>query len=82
MNDGEARMVTVEKIGQRVQQLPEQMQAEVLDFVEFLLTKAEREGAAQEEREWSQLSISLAMRDLEEEEGPTYAESDLKETFS
>jgi hypothetical protein len=38
-------MSVTEKINERVQQLPERTQTEVLDFVENLLAKAERQQA-------------------------------------
>jgi hypothetical protein len=76
-------MAVAEKIEEYVRRLPERLQAEVLDFVEYLLAKAERESATREEREWTQLSLALAMRDMEEdEEDPDYSASDLKESFS
>ncbi len=75
-------MAVAERITQRVQRLPEQLQAEVLDFVEYLLIKTERESAAEEGREWSRLSLSLAMRDMEDEEASEYSIADLKESFS
>ena len=75
-------MAVAERIHQYVQRLPNRLQAEVLDFVEYLLAKAERESANQDEREWTNLSLSLAMRDIAEENEPEYASSDLKESFS
>jgi hypothetical protein len=75
-------MVVVEKIQQYVERLPATFQAEVLDFVEYLLAKAEREAVRQEERAWSDLSLSCAMRGMEDEDMPTYVMSDLKVEFS
>jgi len=75
-------MAVAERIHQYVQRLPERLQAEVLDFVEYLLAKAERESASRDEQEWTNLSLSLAMREMEGEEGPEYSISDLKESFS
>jgi hypothetical protein len=75
-------MVVVEKIQQYVEKLPATFQAEVLDFVEYLLAKAEREAVRQEERAWSDLSLSCAMRGMEDEGMPTYMMSDLKVEFS
>jgi hypothetical protein len=75
-------MSVTEEINDRVQQLPERTQAEVLDFVEYLLAKAEREQARREEREWSRLSVLLAMRGIENENGPEYTTEDLEEYFS
>jgi hypothetical protein len=74
-------MSVTEKIVERVQQLPERTQVEVLDFVEYLLAKAERQQARREERAWSQHSLSLAMRGMEDEKGPEYTSEDLKERF-
>jgi hypothetical protein len=63
-----------EKIIQQVHDLPEHKKVEVLDFVEYLRTKSE-------EKEWSDLSLSSAMRGMEDENTP-YSLNDLKESFS
>jgi len=70
-------MPIAEKIQQHVQRLPTNVQAEVLDFVEYLLAKTER----QEEREWSDLSLASALRGMEEEETPLYTPADLRIIF-
>ena len=44
-------MDIAEKISEQVQRLPEQTQAEVLDFVEYLLTKTDREHVRKEDQE-------------------------------
>lgn len=75
-------MAVTEKINQSVHRLPERLQTEVLDFVEYLLTKSERETQARDEGEWTHLSLSLAMRGVEDEEETDYSFSDLKESFS
>lgn len=75
-------MAAAEKIAQYVQRLPEKLQAEVLDFVEYLLQKAERETAEEEQHDWSDLSVSAAMRGMEEEDEPLYSDADLKQPFS
>ena len=75
-------MVITEKIQQRVQRLPASFQVQVLDFVEYLVAKSEREAVRQEERGWSNLSLSLAMRGMEDEHTPTYTTDDLKVVFS
>jgi hypothetical protein len=75
-------MSVTEKIYERVRQLPERTQAEVLDFVEYLFAKAERQQARREEQEWAQKSLSSAMRGMEEEKGPEYTADDLQERFS
>lgn len=69
-----------EKINENVKKLPESSQAEVLDFVEFLLKKSEQKTTGQESREWSYLSLSFAVRGMEEE-GPHYTTDDIKEHF-
>jgi hypothetical protein len=75
-------MILSEQIQQHVQRLPASFQAEVLDFVEYLVAKAEREMARQEKRSWSSLSLSFAMRGMEDEGTPLYTPSDLKVVFS
>ena len=75
-------MVITERIQRRIQELPASFQTEVLDFVEYLLTKADRETLRQEERDWSSLSLTLAMRGMEDEKAPTYTTSDLKVVFA
>jgi hypothetical protein len=63
-----------EKIIEQIRQLPESKKAEVLDFVEFLKSKTD-------ERSWYELSLSSAMRGMEDEVSP-YSLKDLKESFS
>ena len=63
-----------DKIIQQIHDLPENKKAEVLDFVEYLKTKSE-------EKDWSDLSLSSAMRGMENEVTP-YSLDDLKESFS
>jgi len=69
-------MALEERIYQYVQALPVALQEELLDFIQYLLVKKER----QEKEEWSSLSLSLAMRGMEEEE-PQYTLADLKVVF-
>jgi hypothetical protein len=75
-------MVLTDKIQEGVQQLPVALQAEVLDFVEYLLAKAERESSEHAESFWSHLSLTSAMRGMEDEDAPQYTKADLKVTFS
>jgi len=65
-----------EKIIKELNELPEIKKREVLDFVEYLKLKTEKE----ENNTWSNLSISAAMRDMMDEP-PLYSMQDLKETF-
>ena len=74
-------MAVAEQILQRVQRLPSPLQTEVLHYVEYLLTKVEEENWEGERQDWSNLSLSLAMRGMEDEDAD-YDESDLKESFS
>jgi hypothetical protein len=70
-------MSLVETIIRHLQKLPEVEQAEVLNFVEYLQAKVRK----QENKDWSDLSLSSAMRGMEYEETP-YSQEDLKESFS
>ena len=74
-------MMIAEKIQQNLQRLPPSSQAEVLDFVEYLLSKAERTIPRHESEVWSNLSLTLAMRGMENEETPPYTTADLKVSF-
>ena len=71
-------MAITEKIQQHVQKLPASFQAEVLDFVEYLLAKVR----GREEGEWSDLSLAFAMRGMEDEATPIYTNADLKVMFA
>lgn len=71
-------MVIEEKIQENIHRLPASLQAEVLDYVEFLVAKAARN----DESELSAMSLSLAMRDMEDEEALEYRSADLRERFS
>jgi hypothetical protein len=71
------------KIQESIQQLPERAQIEVLDFVEFLVAKNRRRASRADDTSWSQISLSLAMRGMEDEEvDPEYTRADLKDPFS
>ena len=74
-------MPVTERVQQRVQRLPQRFQHGVLDFAKYLLSKIERETVEQEERDWSFLSLTFAMRDMEEEDTPPYTLADLKVVF-
>ncbi len=75
-------MTLSERIQKHVQSLPASFQSEVLDFVQYLAAKAEREAARQEDKNWARLSLSFAMRGMEDEDTPLYAPSDLKNRLS
>jgi hypothetical protein len=67
----------INEIQQHVQRLPASYQSQVLDFVEYLVTKAEREAARIEETAWSYGSLSSAMRGMEQKDTPTYTLEDI-----
>jgi hypothetical protein len=69
-----------EKIMDHVQRMPEAEQVEVLDFIEYLETKARERRAREEEEGWSALSLASAMRGMEDEPSD-YDTADLKEKF-
>lgn len=71
-----------EKIWEEVEKLPEPLRAEVLDFVQYLASKVEQEGGSSNDPSAARLSLSLAMRDMEDEDTPNYSIKDLKEVFS
>lgn len=69
-------MTIAGKILQHIKGLPEQLQTEVLNFVVHLESKKNKET-----EEWSDFSLSHAMRGMEDESSP-YSIKDLKERFS
>lgn len=75
-------MMVVERIFDSVQKLPEPFQMEVLDFIEYLLMKAQRDAAEGDEYTWASMSLDLAMRGMEDEDMPKYTMADLKEEFA
>ncbi|MEA3309291.1 MAG: DUF2281 domain-containing protein [Chloroflexota bacterium] len=75
-------MLVTRKIHESVQKLSVPFQAEVLDFVEYLLIKSEREVAKESELNWSSFSLTSAMRGMEDEDSPIYTRDDLKVIFA
>jgi hypothetical protein len=71
-------MMVAEKIQEYVRQLSPPLQAEVLDFVEYLLSRVERDLARAESAEWSDVSLASAMRGMERENTPVYTLADVK----
>ena len=69
-------MTLDEKIHNYVQKLPYSFQKELLNYVEYLVMKADQ----QEQQDWASLSLSSAMRDMEEET-VSYSLSDLRIPF-
>jgi hypothetical protein len=68
----------------KLQVLPEEKQAEVFDFVDYLAERFSRRPVDQahewSETDFSEFSMEQAMRGLEDEP-PLYGESDLKERW-
>ncbi|MCK5243533.1 DUF2281 domain-containing protein [bacterium] len=73
-------MTVAETIIQHLKTLPESVQAEVLDFVEYLENKTKSYQSAQEGIDWSTLSLQQAMRGMENE-AALYSEKDIKDCF-
>ncbi|MCS7016812.1 MAG: DUF2281 domain-containing protein [Gemmatales bacterium] len=69
-------MTIDEKIYQEVQRLPHSLQEELLDFIQFLLMKAEQ----REKQEWFSLSLSSALRDMDDEPA-LYSLADIRVRF-
>ena len=69
-------MALDEKVFQYVQRLPWSLQEELLNFIQYLLVKAEQ----QEKQEWGLLSLASAMRDMEDEPA-LYSMADIKVRF-
>ena len=70
-------MTLDEKIHRYAQKLPYSFQEELFDFVQYLLVKAEQ----QEKQDWASLSLSSAMRDIEDEPA-LYNISDIRVAFA
>lgn len=73
-------MTTAQAILERLKDLPDSAQQEVLDFVKSLESRR-AELAQEEDVAWSDLSLASAMRGMGDEETP-YTLADLKESFS
>jgi hypothetical protein len=73
-------MSTVEETVRLMKGLPDKLQAEVRDFVKSLRDRGDG-AATDQDRDWVSISLSSAMRGMENEESPTYSTSDLKEVF-
>ena len=69
-------MAVLERIQKKVKLLPEPTQYQVLDFVDYLLSRSR-----QEDMLWSKLSVRCALRGMEDEEWPEYCTQDMVETW-
>ena len=65
-----------EDIIEKVKSLPKDNQLEVLDFIDLLSKKVDKE----ERKQWSQFSLETAMRGLETED-TLYTIEDIKEEY-
>lgn len=72
-------MQVSEKIQKYAQRLPDHLQREALDFIEYLMTKWKQE--ADEDADWTNLSLQMMMRGMEDEQTPEYNKSDLRVSF-
>lgn len=70
-------MVMDQRIQNYIENLPPSYLKEVVDFLAYLLAKAERE----QDKEWSKMSLAYAMRDMEDEPSE-YTIADLKVVYS
>lgn len=73
-------MTTAQAIAEHVGALPETARREVLDFVEFLESRAKPRVVRESDAAWSTFSLSSAMRGMEDEPSP-YTTADMKESF-
>lgn len=73
-------MTKTQAIIQRLKSMPESLQREVLDFIDFLENRRKKSIERQEDVLWSGFSLTSAMRGMEDEETP-YTLDDLKESF-
>jgi hypothetical protein len=76
-------MTIAEKIYQQAEQLPAPLQMTVLEFVEYLVTKLRSKPNVEEDEDavWSQFSLQMALRGMEDEESDDYQLTDIKEFF-
>jgi hypothetical protein len=73
-------MTTAQAIAEHIEALPESAQREVLDFVEFLESKAKPSAVRETETAWSVFSLASAMRGMEDEGSP-YTDADVNVSF-
>ncbi len=74
-------MSTIEKINQSIKKLSKNSQIEVLNFIEFLLSKSGIVSDDYDIEDWNQFSLNQAMKGLEDEKHIVYHVSDLKEKY-
>ena len=74
-------MSAKEQITNKLQKLPQPLQREVLDFIDFLAQRVVQSEDSGEEADWKEFSLAQAMNGLENEDSPEYSEADLKERW-
>ena len=67
-------MSLAEKVIEKIKSLPEDKQTEILHFIDFISKKVKEE----ERKQWSEFSLTSAMRGLETED-TLYSLEDIKE---
>ena len=72
-------MLVSEKIQKYAERLPERMPIEALDFIEYLLSRWKQE--TEDDADWTDLSLQMMMRGMEDEPVPEYTRADLKVVF-
>lgn len=72
-------MLVSKKIEKYAQKLPEALQFEALNYIEYLLSKTKPE--MDENADWSNLSLAMMMRGMEDEPTPEYNLNDLRVVF-
>lgn len=74
-------MSAKEQITDRLQKLPQPLQREVLDFIDFLAQRVAQGEDSGEQADWTKFSLAQAMSGLENEDSLDYSEADLKEKW-
>ncbi len=74
-------MNLLDKIQQETARLPEHLQKEILDFVEFLSAKQTPETFAPMSKKWEDFSLKSAMRGMENEDDSGYENISFKEKW-
>jgi len=69
-------MQLADRIRDQVKELPDEVQREVLEFVEYLAHKVRDDDAT-----WFDLSLESAVRGLEDETWPEYGDDDFVEKW-
>jgi hypothetical protein len=71
-------MHVIEKIKKDVKKLPEKLQLEVLDYIQYLINKTDMSEQQSEKNEWTRFSLENAMRGMEDENSSLYSMDDVK----